>query len=167
MLVIDRVELITRQQPQKVRTLDRGLTCGLSSRAIPATKSLISGTWASTLLATTRSAFSNSAARATPKKRSTVSTLARAASAVAWVGSIPGRECRVAAHTEEGTRRWRPTPPPSLGPTPTAAQPTPQTAQHGHTSCWRCWVSVISCKQLICRRMSEVAPASNWCTQTP
>ena len=56
-LVVDRVELVALDQAQEMRDLDRGHAVRARARcAMPPTKSLRSGTWAMTLLATSRSA---------------------------------------------------------------------------------------------------------------
>ena len=55
-LVIDGVELVSPRQPQQMRELERRDTIRLEQVAKPATKSLMSGTCARTLLATMRSA---------------------------------------------------------------------------------------------------------------
>ena len=54
-LVVDGVELVLLEKPEQVWKLEGRDAVGLRSAAKPPTKSLMSGTWASTLLAATRS----------------------------------------------------------------------------------------------------------------
>ena len=68
-LVVDGVELVLAHQPREMRELQRDDAFGFSSSLMPATKSLRSGTCASTLLPTMRSAFLPSAASSRPARR--------------------------------------------------------------------------------------------------
>ena len=87
--------------------------CGLSSTAKPATKSLMSGTWASTLLATARSACLpwRQAPRpsATPKKSSTIVDALGAGRGGGACGRLDASAGDVArlARIAEGSRHWR------------------------------------------------------------
>ena len=56
MLVVDGVELGLLDQPQQVREFEEITPPGFSAAFSPAEKSLMSGTWAKTLLPTMRSA---------------------------------------------------------------------------------------------------------------
>ena len=79
---------------------------GFNTMRMPSTKSLRSGTWASTLLPTTRSAWMPSvrisSAVSTPKNSAMVGMpFARAASATFWAGSMPS------TGTPLATKCWR------------------------------------------------------------
>src|SRR5713101_4395810 len=94
MLVVDRVKLILLHQFQQVRELEGQHPPGLSRTFIPATKSQRSGTWARTLLPTSRSACfpceANSVASCFPKNFTSVGTFfASAILATLAAGSMP------------------------------------------------------------------------------
>ena len=115
---------------------------GLQQRAAARpTKSLMSGTWASTLLPTIRSAVPArraSSARGRAPKNSTIVGMPFALGDRGDVGGRLDAEHRDAARrrsTAAGSRRWtRPRPPASSARGRTARSPSPRTARHGRAT---------------------------------